>query len=390
MKIDLWNDYECKELPEILSFIVDNRGKTVPTDDNGTHVLIATNCIKNECLYPVYEKLRYISDEVYGTWFRAHPLPGDIIFVNKGTPGKVCMVPDPVDFSIAQDMMAFRVNPELIYNKYLFAILRSTTIQNFISSSTVGDVIPHFKKQQLKDIKVPVPPMEIQRLIGDMYFEFCEKEDVDRRIIDNLWDQIDAEFLKLYFSEEIKTVLLGDVVKRRSEKAKKEVLKVLSPVSTGEIMLSEEYFIKQVYSKDTSKYLRVEPFDFCYNPARANIGSIGMSSFDFTGCVSPVYVVFYTEPKLTYYLSRFIKTNKFKEEVVVRSSGSVRQALKYEDLCQIDVNIPDDEALRNFNSVYDRYRKMIDAKLKEIEVVSTMKRLMFERIISGEQDVIMA
>ena len=161
-------------LPALLSFIVDNRGKTVPTAENG-HVLIATNCIKNEYLYPVFEKVRYLSDETYKNWFRAHPQPGDIIFVNKGTPGRVCMVPKPVNFCIAQDMIAFRANPQKLYNKYLLAVLRSAEMQTQIRNYNVGDVIPHFKKAFLGELLIPLPDMEVQIAIGDMYFDFSDK-----------------------------------------------------------------------------------------------------------------------------------------------------------------------------------------------------------------------
>ena len=189
---NIWTEYECMELPDVLSFIVDNRGKTVPLDENGKHKLIATNCIKNENLYPVYEKVRYLNEDTYENWFRAHPIPGDIIFVNKGTPGKVCLVPDPVDFCIAQDMMAFRVNDDIIYNKYLFAVLRSERIQGQIAATSVGDVIPHYKKQHLKEIKIPIPPMDIQVAIGDAYFMLCQKQEINNRIVNILEQQAKA------------------------------------------------------------------------------------------------------------------------------------------------------------------------------------------------------
>ena len=118
------------------------------------------------------------------------------MFVNKGTPGRVCLVPDPVDFCIAQDMMAFRVNPELVYNKYLFAVLRSSRIQGQISSTTVGDVIPHFKKQQLKEIQIPIPPMKIQKVIGDYYYSLSEKIVLNEKINGNLSEQAKAIFKK--------------------------------------------------------------------------------------------------------------------------------------------------------------------------------------------------
>ena len=101
----------------LLKNIVDNRGKTCPTTDKGI-ALIATNCIVNNHLYPLYEKVRYVSEEVYKSWFRDHPKPGDMIFVLKGTPGRVAWVPDPVDFCIAQDMVAIRADEKKIYPKY--------------------------------------------------------------------------------------------------------------------------------------------------------------------------------------------------------------------------------------------------------------------------------
>src|SRR2546421_1441823 len=115
--------WDIKPLSMLLSFIVDNRGRTAPTSDAGIP-LIATNCIKEYGLYPVKEKVRFISQETYDTWFRSHPIPNDIILVNKGTPGQVCLAPNPVDFCIAQDMVAIRPNKDEIDWKFLFAYLR--------------------------------------------------------------------------------------------------------------------------------------------------------------------------------------------------------------------------------------------------------------------------
>ena len=201
MKFNIWKDYPNKPLPEVLSFIVDNRGKTVPTDPNGKYTLIATNCIRNENLYPTHEKIRTLNERTYREWFRAHPEPNDIIFVNKGTPGRVCLVPNPVNFCIAQDMIALRANPKIIYYKYLFAVLRSSKIQNQIKSTTVGDVIPHFKKHQLKELNIPIPPMNIQKTIGDYYFMFCEKEECNKKINKNLQTQAQSIYTHMIIDE---------------------------------------------------------------------------------------------------------------------------------------------------------------------------------------------
>ena len=203
LKYNIWKDCRQIPLPELLDFIVDNRGKTVPTVNQNeacSVVLIATNCIRNENLYPIYEKIRFISEDTYKTWFRSHPIPGDIIFVNKGTPGRVCLCPDIIDFCIAQDMMAFRADSNKLYNKYLLAVLRSRMMQEQIRITSVGDTIPHFKKEFLKDLYIPVPPMEIQRIIGDYYYNLSQKIELNKKINENLEQQI-SEYFKTMFSD---------------------------------------------------------------------------------------------------------------------------------------------------------------------------------------------
>ncbi|KUO71911.1 MAG: hypothetical protein APF81_07630 [Desulfosporosinus sp. BRH_c37] len=184
---------ECLPLTEVLAFIVDNRGKTVPTTETGIS-LIATNCIKKNELYPVFEKVRYISEDTYHNWFRAHPIPGDIIFVNKGAPGRACLVPNPVGFCIAQDMMAFRVNDKIINNKYLFAVLRSTKFQTQIEQFQVGTLIPHFKKGDLDKLLIPIPSKEIQKFIGETYYALCNKIELNNHINKTLEEMAQAIF----------------------------------------------------------------------------------------------------------------------------------------------------------------------------------------------------
>jgi len=172
-----------EEIPfsELLCEVIDNRGKTCPTEVAGIP-LIATNCIRNELLYPSYEKVRFVSQETYSNWFRGHPKPGDIFFVNKATPGRVCLVPDPVDFCIAQDMVAVRANPKRVDPKYLLAVLRSPAVQQKIGQMHVGTLIPHFKKGDFDKLLLPIPERRTQEFIGETYFSLSAKIDSDRRI----------------------------------------------------------------------------------------------------------------------------------------------------------------------------------------------------------------
>ncbi|MBW8464169.1 restriction endonuclease subunit S [Acidovorax sp.] len=137
--------------------------------------LIATNCINGKDLYPSYETTRFVSAETYKTWFRGHPKPGDILFVCKGSPGRTNWVPDPVDFCIAQDMVAVRANPKKVYPKYLFAVLRSHIVQSQIDNMHVGTMIPHFKKGDFDKLNIPLLDSGSQVAVGDLYFELSQR-----------------------------------------------------------------------------------------------------------------------------------------------------------------------------------------------------------------------
>lgn len=175
------NNIPMVPLTKLLEDIVDNRGKSCPTCEKG-FPLIATNCIKHTSIYPTFENIRYVSDEVLHNWFRAELKPNDILFVNKGTPGRVCLVPDPVSFCAAQDMIGLRVDPQKIYYKYLFAVLRSEFIQKKIANFHVGIAIPHFKKSDLDNLLIPVPDKKIQFKIGDLFCQLSEKIELNNKI----------------------------------------------------------------------------------------------------------------------------------------------------------------------------------------------------------------
>lgn len=198
------NLLNCPMMPltQLLSDIIDNRGKTCPTAQKG-FPLIATNCIKHCSIYPTFENIRYVSQETLMTWFRAELRPNDILFVNKGTPGRVCLVPDPITFCAAQDMVGLRANPDKVYYKYLFAVLRSSFIQEKIGNFHVGIAIPHFKKTDMDELLIPVPDMSIQKKIGDLYCQLSEKIENNTKINDELEsmakDVYDYWFLQFEF-----------------------------------------------------------------------------------------------------------------------------------------------------------------------------------------------
>lgn len=183
-----------RSLPELLSFIVDNRGRTCPTSDVGIP-LIATNCLKEGKREAVFENIRYVDERTHATWFRAHPKPGDILFVCKGSPGRVAVVPDPVPYCIAQDMVALRANPAAVDAEYLYYRLRSPDVRTSIANMHVGTMIPHFKKGDFGKLRFAVhDSISEQRSIAEVLRSLDDKITASGHILRRTLDLADAKF----------------------------------------------------------------------------------------------------------------------------------------------------------------------------------------------------
>lgn len=95
-------------------------------------------------------------------------------------------------------------------------------------------------------------------------------------------------------------------------------------------------------SDDKSKYLRLRPGRFVYNPYRINVGSIGLSKESQDGICSPAYVVFKPTERIDQrFLWFFLKSARGNQLINFHGNrGTVRSALRFEDLCEIEVPLP--------------------------------------------------
>ncbi len=393
MRFNLWEDCNRVPLTELLSFIVDNRGKTVPTAPSG-HKLIATNCVTNNTLFPVYDKIRYLSEETYQTWFRAHPIPGDILFVNKGTPGRVCLVPDPVDFCIAQDMIALRADESKIYPKYLFAVLRSREIQQQIYNTNVGDVIPHFKKQFLDQLLIPIPERSIQESIGDLYYVLSLKAERNKKINDNLYAQAKAIFDNHFIN--IDAIPAGwrkgnllDIANYLNGLAMQKFRPQGHEIGLPVLKIKE---LRQGSCDDSSELcsLSIKPEYIIHNgdvvfswsgSLLVDIwcgGTCGLNQHLFK-VTSDVYDKWFYYLWTAHHLARFI--------AIAADKATTMGHIKREELAKAEVLIPCEEDYTSFNSIMQPIFELIISNRIESRKLAALRDELLPKLMTGEIDV---
>lgn len=297
-------------------------------------------------------------------------------------------------------------NPEIVESSYLYYQLQSPHFKSYIHLMSTGSTIKHISLKTMRDYVFELPSLEDQHRIASILSSLDRKIELNNKINADLEEMAQAIFKNWFVDfepfkdgkfvdselgmipEGWKVGTLGDITKNKSAKVKeRNDVKVLSPVTTGELVLSEEYFTKQVFSSSIAKYKIVNKGNFAYNPARVNIGSLGRNEFDFDGCVSPVYVVFSVLDGYENYFDLFRKTDFFKDSVASLAIGGVRQSLSYDDLSSIEVIIPSENAVEEFNNLYNQMKKTIKANKLENSRLSLLRDTLLPRLMSGELEV---
>ena len=301
---------------------------------------------------------------------------------------------------------------------YLFK-QKTEYIKNFSSGSTFQEI----SGSEVKNLKFLIPPYKEQKQIAKILSKLDKKIELNQKMNATL-EEITKTLFKSWFidfdpvkakaegrptglSKEIGDLFpdsfedselgdipkgwnagsLNDIIFRSKDKIKDTKSKVLAAVSSGELVLSEEYFSKQVFSKDTSKYLKVEQYDFAYNPSRINIGSIGMNEDDIIGAVSPVYIVFKPLKNWHPYINEFIKLKSTNSKINQLSSGSVRQTLSFDNFASIPIVKPTDLLNMKFNEIYESLRSKIIQNLEECEILTSMRDSLLPKLMSGELQI---
>ena len=404
-----WKEYKISEIIDEIS--MGPFGSNIKVDnfiDSGVPVLNGSNLQGfklNE------NSFNYVSQEKADSLGKANAHRGDVVITHRGTLGQIVYIPDDSKFEqyvISQSQFRLKLKKDIIRPDFFVYFFHTRLGQHRIlmNASQVGVPALARPTSTFKEVCIPVPPMEKQNKVMDIFHSLDDKIEVNKRINDNLEQQAQALFKSWFVDFEPfkdgefveselgmipkgwKVIELGEITTPINEKVKNRTdVKVMSPITTGKLVLSEDYFTKQVFSESIAKYIIVKPYDFAYNPARVNIGSLGMNCYDFDGCVSPVYVVFRCENEYQYFFDLLRQTQFFKEEIKSRAIGGVRQTLGYKDFSLIKVVYPPLEVIKGFNNIYKVLMLNKERNDTESSRLAELRDSLLPRLMSGELKV---
>ena len=204
-------DWQVLKLKDLVSKVIDNRGKTPPLSRFG-HGMIEVNAIRDDSMSPDFSVVRkFVNDDTYKTWFRGHIEVGDILISTVGTIGNTAMVLEKKGV-IAQNVIALRSAPKL-NSRFLYYWLSSPNQKHELRNLNIGGVQPSIKVPHLLDMDITVPPLEEQRKIAEVLEALDEKIELNRKMNKTLESLAQAVFKKWFIDDESTNEgTLGDVI----------------------------------------------------------------------------------------------------------------------------------------------------------------------------------
>lgn len=317
---------------------------------------------------------------------------GDVIFADASEDykdlGKAVVVVDLQGKKVISGLHTHRFRPtEKLDPFFLLYFSQTSVYQSFVRKMGTGISVLGISKTNLSSLNIALPQIKEQQKIGSFFLLLDKKIDKQQEKIEQL-ELFKKGMMQKIFSREIRfkdengneypdwiKVKFGSISKKVGPKNTKGFKYPVYSISNkhGFIPQDEQFEESRLENLDKSSYRIVKKGQFAYNPARINVGSIGLSNFDDPIIVSSLYVCFQLTGSVDNgFVAQYFKTNMFRKEVLRNVEGSVREYLFYENFSNINVWLPTIEEQRKISS----YLSLLDLKIeKETTKLNTLLEL---------------
>lgn len=330
--------------------------------------------------------------------------PGDILILVRGMTllknVPIALTEGRVSFN--QDVRCLHPREE-VSGEYLAHLLTGSRGHLLSLVTHAGHGTGRLESEQLSEWLLPVPPRGVQDWLAarlrpvDQSLELLSELIAAKRTFKRALMQ---ELLtgRRQFGEFSATqrkgwrrVRLGSIAFEVKERAGDTSPPVLSCTKHDGLVLSEEYFGKQVFSRDLSSYKVVRRGQFAYATNHLEEGSIGLLVDSDAGLVSPMYTVFEVgcAETIPEYLYALLKSGPFISLFRRLTSGSVnrRGALRWSTLRQVEVLLPPRQEQLRIVGLVENLDREIAGLDRLAGGYQSLKRGLMQRLLSGDLDL---
>lgn len=370
-------------------------GKRLPKGKNlisipNSHPYIRIRDLGKSKILELTDDYEFVDDATQSTISKYVVEKDDIVISIVGTIGLVGVVGATLhDANLTENCVKLTNISEHVDRGYLYYYLISPMGQVEISKGTVGAVQPKLPIKNIQNIKIVLPPLDVQKKVASILSAIDDKIRVNEAINHNLEQQAEALYKKT-FPYSVRDELpdnwhigtVRDIIDLHDSKR--------IPLSGRE----RDKMTMKIYpyygATSVMDHVEAYIFDGCY----LLLGEDGTVIDD------------YGHPILQYVWGKFWVNNHahiisgkngfmveslylFFKQLNVRSivTGAVQPKISQANLCSVPVVIPPEEVIRAFNEQIMPFFTMIRTNTDENARLSSLRDSLLPRIMAGEIDV---
>ena len=184
----------------------------------------------------------------------------------------------------------------------------------------------------------------------------------------------------------MKNVPLGKIAYPISERAGSgNMFPVYSVTKHNGFVRSDQYFSKQVFSRELNNYKVVREGQFAYATIHLDEGSIGIAPED--SLVSPMYTSFATHAHLVdgTYLIRFLKSPRALANYPMLGKGSAerRRSISFQRLAEMPVPLPAIDQQQRIAAILDKADELRGKRRQALAHLDTLTQSIFHEMFES-------
>ena len=390
----------CKlKVSEVTEYLVDGTHFS-PKSTEGEFKYITSKNIRNDGLD--LTNISYISrDDHESIYKRCKVKFGDILLTKDGAnTGNCCLNTLDEEFSLLSSVAVLRGEKEKFDNRFILQILQSDLGQNAILSSMAGQAISRITLTKLKNYSFQFPSIQEQTKIASFLSAVDEKiSQLNQK--HRLLCEYKQGMMQKLFSQQLRfkaddggefaewgKIQLKDVAERVTRKNKEDNQNALTISAQMGLVNQQDYFSKQIASRDLSKYYLLHKGEFAYNKSYSAgypMGAIKRLKLYEKGVVSTLYICFALNDQLNAeFFEHYVESGALVSELEkiaqegARNHGLLNISLQeFFEVSFVKPCLEEQIKIANFLSAIDQ---KIEVVAQQIEQAKTWKKGLLQQM----------
>lgn len=392
-------DWEQRKLIDVCDY-VDYRGKTPTKTDSGVFLVTAKNVKDGYIDYGASQE--YISEDDYEeVMHRGKPEIGDVLITTEAPCGNVAQV-NRADIALAQRIIKYRGQSNIVDNTYLKYYLLSPEFQDILNAKSSGGTVKGIKGSILHQQEIKYPKYEEQFKIGSYFNNLdhlitlhqrkCEQtKKLKKYMLQKMFPQNGAKVPEIRFdgfTYDWEQRKLKEIADKVSEKNKNnEFSEPFTNSAEQGIISQKDYFDREIVNNENlDSYYIVRNDDFIYNPrisVTAPVGPINRNRLGRNGVMSPLYTVFRTHDIDNLYLEFYFKTTKWHRFMKLNGDSGARFdrfTISSTQFMEMPIPYPMLDEQRKMGEYFDSLDHLITLHQRKCDELKKMKKYMLQNM----------